>query len=51
LFVIHPICFLSAYLLWREGEILFIQVQAGLILIFMLYQIIRWSIPWPSRVK
>lgn len=44
LFVVHPICFLSAGLLWMEGtNVEIVKFQPYLILSFMVYQIIYWS--------
>lgn len=43
LFVIHPVSFLSAALLWMGKDIQFLKFQAGIIFIFLLYQIIYWS--------
>jgi hypothetical protein len=45
LFVIHPICFLSAGLIWKDGlSVTFLAVQPILILSFMMYQVIYWSL-------
>lgn len=47
LFVMHPVVFLCAFLLWRDHpEDQFIHFQPLVVGIFMLYQILRWSIPW-----
>jgi len=44
LFVIHPICFLSAGMLWFYGlNAQFIKYQPYLIFGFIVYQIIYWS--------
>lgn len=44
LFVIHPICFLSAGLIWRDGlSPTFLSMQPLIISMFMMYQIIYWS--------
>jgi hypothetical protein len=51
LFVLHPLSFLSAYYLWMQGELQFLQIQAAVIFIFMLYQGIRWSFPWRMQIK
>ncbi len=51
LFVLHPLCFLSAYYLFQKQDVFFLQIQTGVIFLFMLYQIIRWSIPWPIQTK
>jgi hypothetical protein len=47
LFILHPVVFLCAFLLWRDHpEDQFIQFQPLVVGFFMLYQILRWSIPW-----
>jgi hypothetical protein len=51
LFVLHPILFLSAYLLWQENDFSFLQIQTGIIVGFLFYQILRWSIPWRAISK
>jgi hypothetical protein len=51
LFVLHPILFLSAYLLWQENDFSFLQIQTGIIFGFLFYQILRWSIPWRAISK
>lgn len=52
LFVLHPMIFLASGILWKfYPEDQFIQFQPVLIGIFMLYQIIRWSIPWKQVTK
>ncbi len=51
LFILHPLSFLSAYLLWQTGELSFLKVQTVVILIFMFYQTLRWSIPWRFQAR
>lgn len=52
LFVLHPLIFLSAGILWKyHPENNFIKYQPVLVLIFMIYQIFRWSIPWKQPTK
>lgn len=51
LFVLHPLSFLSAYFLVQSGEVYFLQIQAGVIFCFMLYQSLRWSFPWRIHHK
>lgn len=47
LFVLHPICFLSAALLWKSGEnASFFKMQCLVLLVVLLYQIIYWSTSW-----
>lgn len=50
LFVLHPILFLSAAMLWKEDSD-FIRYQPIMIFVFMIYQILRWSIPWTQQTK
>lgn len=50
LFVLHPVPFIAAGLLWAEGiEKLSFGLMAVFVLIFMLYQIIYWSFFEKSR--
>lgn len=44
LFILHPLIFISAALLWknRSGEV-FLSLLPFVLSLFMLYQIIRWS--------
>ena len=52
LFILHPVIFLSAGLLWRdEPENQFLDYWAIMVGVFMLYQILRWSIPWKEIRK
>lgn len=47
LFVLHPISFLSAGIIWKDGlNPALIIAQPIFILIFMIYQIIYWSFIW-----
>lgn len=46
LFILHPVVFLSAGVMWREGGEAFLMFLPILIGAFMLYQILFWSIPW-----
>ncbi len=51
LFVIHPVCFLTAALIWRENQgFYFLISQAAVLSCFMFYQIIYWGIPWKKTV-
>lgn len=51
LFILHPIVFLSTYLLWSESKgHLFLLLQPSLIFVFLLYQILRWS-PYGEKLK
>ena len=51
LFILHPLVFLSAGIIWREGGNTFLKMLPYLVGSFMFYQIIIWSIPWKKRVK
>jgi Ni,Fe-hydrogenase I cytochrome b subunit len=52
LFLLHPLTFLCGGILWKESAgIGFLQIQTVLVFIFMIYQILRWSIPWRMEVK
>jgi len=51
LFILHPLGFLCAYLLWQKGEFTFLKIQLLVTFIFMLYQIIRWSFAWQRQTK
>lgn len=51
LFVLHPICFLAAYLLHNQGNVIFLKIQTLVIFIFMFYQALRWSYPWRMQTK
>lgn len=47
LFVLHPLVFLSTFLAWKSGgNIDFLVIQTSLSVLFLIYQILRWSIPW-----
>ncbi len=47
LFVLHPVVFLAFGLWWRAGEPLWvIRAQLGATLVFALYQVVYWSVPW-----
>ncbi|MFZ3229713.1 MAG: hypothetical protein WA160_05885 [Pseudobdellovibrio sp.] len=44
LFVLHPITFLAAGIIWKENlNTDFLKIQPLVILIFMVYQILYWS--------
>ncbi len=51
LFILHPILFLCAYWLWQENDFGFLRIQTGIIVAFLFYQILRWSIPWRAISK
>lgn len=51
LFILHPLSFISAYLLILQGEVAFLKVQVMIVFVFMLYQTLRWSVSWPTQTK
>jgi hypothetical protein len=51
LFILHPLSFLSAYLLWQQGELRFLKIQTSVVFIFMFYQALRWSYPWRMQTR
>lgn len=52
LFILHPLVFLCAGILWKnDASSGFLDYWALLIGIFMIYQILRWSIPWRMILK
>lgn len=52
LFVLHPMIFLCSGLIWKyHPEDEFLTYQAILVGIFMIYQILRWSIRWKQLVR
>lgn len=47
LFVLHPLIFLSSGVLWKyDPENRFLCFQSIALSVFLIYQILRWSIPW-----
>lgn len=52
LFILHPLTFLSAGIVWKENlSAQFLVFQPVLIFIFMLYQIFYWSLHGPAKRK
>lgn len=51
LFILHPVVFFCAAGLWQAGDRSFLLWQTIIVGVFMFYQIIRWSIPWPQPNK
>ncbi|MBC7458422.1 MAG: hypothetical protein H7235_09100 [Bdellovibrionaceae bacterium] len=50
LFVIHPITFLSAWIIWNQNlNFKFLQIQSFVTLFFMFYQILYWSPLWQKK--
>lgn len=49
LFLLHPVTFWCAGVIWKNNpEHPFLVIQTAVIGVFMLYQILRWSILWPK---
>ena len=47
LFILHPLVFLATFIFWEEGgSEAFLIAQSVLTVLFFMYQILRWSIPW-----
>lgn len=46
LFILHPLTFLAVHFLWEGGETATLFVLCALTILFMTYQILRWSLPW-----
>ena len=53
LFILHPICFLSAALIWKaEGPAsLFMLAQSIVLFLVLIYQILYWSYPWKKSIQ
>jgi hypothetical protein len=52
LFVLHPMIFLCTAIIWKyhpTNE--FLSLQPLMVGAFMIYQILRWSIPWKTILK
>lgn len=43
LFLIHPVALFALWTAWREGLDEIIKIQAIIILVFMIYQIVTWN--------
>ncbi|MBC7420456.1 MAG: hypothetical protein H7328_06975 [Bdellovibrio sp.] len=51
LFVLHPVCFLAASLVWKDQiDQSFLLIQSTIIFLFMIYQILYWSFNW-KKIK
>lgn len=51
LFVLHPLTFLSAGLIWKDHlSPSFLMIQPVVTFLFMLYQILYWSLLWNKKV-
>jgi hypothetical protein len=52
LFVLHPLIFLCSGIIWRyHPENNFLFIQSLLICIFMIYQVLQWSLKWKQKVR
>lgn len=52
LFVLHPLIFLCSAIIWKNNpENIFLSLQPVLVGIFMIYQIMRWSITWKQPLR
>lgn len=50
LFILHPVIFLCAGLMWLKNDV-FLNLLPCLIGLFLLYQIICWSLRWKPQLK
>ncbi len=47
LFILHPVCFLTAALIWqKQSDLTFLIVQAIVVFCFMVYQGLYWGLQW-----
>jgi hypothetical protein len=47
LFILHPLVFLATYFFWSKGGFEHVLiVQSVLTFFFLIYQVLRWSLPW-----
>ncbi len=51
LFILHPLVFLSAGIMWKRDGSTFLKILPYIVGSFMFYQIIIWSIPWKKQAK
>lgn len=42
-FIIHPISLLILAVFWREDQLDFIKIQAFIVLLFLIYQVLYWN--------
>ena len=50
LFILHPMCFISAAYLWKNNLYFdFIKVQVAVLAVVMFYQIFYWSLSWKKQ--
>ena len=52
LFVLHPMIFICSGFLWKyHPDDQFLVIQAISVGVFMIYQIMRWSLSWKEHLK
>ncbi|MFP5385267.1 MAG: hypothetical protein ACLGHN_04265 [Bacteriovoracia bacterium] len=52
LFLIHPLIFVSTAILWKNHpNDSFLIIQTVFVALFLIYQILKWSIPWKLPAK
>jgi hypothetical protein len=52
LFILHPIIFFSSGILWRyHSAHEFLAYQSMAVGLFMIYQLLKWSIPWKKQIR
>lgn len=49
LFVLHPVMFVAAGVLWWRGQTALLVTQTTVVVVCLCYQTLRWNIPWPKR--
>lgn len=49
LFLLHPVSFVAAFMLWADGDRGILQIQFTVICLFLVYQTLRWSSVWRMR--
>lgn len=50
LFLLHPICFVAAYMLWQQNDFAALKIQFSIICLFLIYQTLRWSTKWRTQM-
>lgn len=52
LFVLHPFIFVSSAIIWKyHPEDNFLTFQSIAVGVFMIYQVLRWSLSWKERSR
>jgi hypothetical protein len=46
LFLLHPLVFAAVWILWKEGEGVWVALQAALTAGFFAWQLLYWNGPW-----